>query len=380
MDFHIENKIQIMDSYIKYVESEINTHGIKPGVLDVEHLEKAKAVQRELRIRRKYPERFFDKYNTPVTIQFELTSKCNQACIMCYNQSGLSKNTENHDIDIDKLLNIAHELAAVNVPQIIISGGEPTLLGNDLFKIMDLFHEKGSHFVFITNGMLINEKNIKQFAKYNYAWMQFSIDGATSEIHDSIRGVKGAFKKVIHAVALARANGIPVGIASTIQRKNLHETSDMIDLAYHLGAYKHTLGEFMYAGRAVLNQDDISLDEKDIIQIRKTILKKRNQYAGLIQILKPFDPALALRIRMSTAASGLVIRPDGEVRIDCQAPARIGNVKDKNILDIWNEIGNRAWSHPKLLEYINKINNYKDLNLVFPRTHFDPDMDLTINS
>lgn len=274
---------------------------------------------------------------------------------------------------------MAKDLASVNIAQVIISGGEPTLLGDDLLKIMDIFHEIGTHFIFITNGMLINESNIHKFTKYNYAWMQFSIDGATESTHDHIRGVLGAFEKVVNAVALARAHGIPVGIASTIQKANLNELQDLIDLAYYLGAFKHTLGEFMYAGRAIINKSQIELNNNDISHIRKTLLKKQNQYRQQMFIQKPFDPALSLRIRMCSPPSGFLIRPNGEVRIDCQAPGRIGNVKEKNILDIWNDVGYNSWSHPQLLEYISKIKNYNDLNEVYPRTHFDPDLNLSYN-
>ncbi|MCL6748962.1 hypothetical protein DEM91_10120 [Prevotella sp. TCVGH] len=375
MDFKLNEKIQIMDSYIKYIESIFEHEGIKTGLLDEEHLAHAKALRHELKLRKKCPEEFIEKFDSPINVQFELTSQCNQHCLMCYNQSG--SGSANDDLNINQWIKIAEDLASVNVPQVIISGGEPTLLGDDLFKIMDIFHEIGSQFILITNGMLINEDNIHKFVKYDYVWMQFSIDGATESTHDYIRGAKGAFNKVVHAVALARAHGIPVGIASTIQKKNLNELSDLIDLAYYLGAFKHHLGEFMYTGRAIINKSKIELTGEDIIYIGKTLKKKRVEYAQEISIAKPFDPALNLRTHMCQPATGIVIRPNGEVRIDCQAPGRIGNVKEKNILDIWKDAGYKSWSHPKLLEYISKVMNYKDLNEVYPRTHYDPDLDLS---
>lgn len=225
--------------------------------------------------------------------------------------------------------------------------------------------------------MQINERYIKKLSKYNYAWMQFSVDGATEDIHDYIRGAKGAFKKVTNGIALARAYGIPVGVASTIQKKNIHQVGDLVDLAYHLGAYKHVMGQFMYAGRAVANRDDIGLSEDDIMSIKKVMIQKTEEYKGLISIQKPVDPALSLRIRMCSPNGGLLIRPNGEVRIDCLAPVRIGNVKEQSVLDIWNKAGRLAWSHPQVINYIDQIKTYKDMNEVHPRTHFEPDIDLT---
>ena len=382
-------KLEILDSYIRFIESElVKPVEVRVGTIDKTHLTILRSLKSNFKKRILDEQKYLNEKNgqfayinhfpNPISVQFELTSRCNQACIQCYNQSGIDKNIDNNDISVDKWIEIAETLAAIRIPQIIISGGEPTILGDDLFKIMDVFHDVGTHFVFITNGMNISERNIDKFAKYNYAWMQFSIDGSTEDVHDYVRGAKGSLKKVVKAVSLARSRGIPVGIASTIVRNNLHQVSDLIDLAYDLGAFKITLGEFMYAGRAVINKDEIGLDDKDILQIRRTIAKKSVQYGNLIQVIKAADPALSLRYRMCSIPTGMLIRPNGEVRIDCQAPARIGNIMESNIIDIWKNIGYKGWSQPELLDYISKIYTYKDLNTTYPRTHVDPDIDLSI--
>lgn len=384
-----DKKLEILDSYIQFVESELaKSPENRVGTIDKEHLRIVRQLKTDFKIKllseRQYgtdksgKSVYLNHYPMPISVQFELTSRCNQACIQCYNQSGIDKNKKNTDIPVEKWIETAKELAQIPLPQVIISGGEPTLLGDDLFKIMDIFHEVGSHFIFITNGMNINEENIDKFAKYNYAWMQFSIDGATEEVHDHVRGARGSFKKVVRAASLARSRGIPVGIASTIIRYNLHEINELIDLAYDLGAFKITIGEFMYAGRAVRNKESISLDDKDICQIRRTITKKSIQYNNLIRIIKPTDPALSLRYKMCSISTGMLIRPNGEVRIDCQAPARIGNIMESNIIDIWKKIGYKGWSQPSLLDYISKINTYMDLHTTYPRTHVDPDIDLSV--
>lgn len=381
--FYTKRKLSILKDYEQFLTEELK----KPiteraGTLDKEHLVILQELIRNMKIRSRYTEEqsnnlFVNSYPKPIATQFELTSRCNQACIQCYNQSGLKKNITNNDMDISDWIEIAKELASIKIPQIIISGGEPTLLGDDLFRIMDIFHEVGTHFVLITNGSNITAQNIDKFAKYNYAWFQLSIDGASSVTHEFVRGAKGSFDKVINAALLARSRGIPIGIASTIVRPNLHEVDALIDLAYNLGAFKITIGEFMYAGRAITNKDEIALADKDIRHIRNVIIRKRSQYGRLINIIKPADPALALRYRMSSPATGLLIRPNGEVRIDCQAPARVGNVKKSNIFNIWNNVGYKGWSHPELLDYIEKIYTYKDLNNIYPRTHVDIDLNLS---
>lgn len=95
-------------------------------------------------------------YDNPLGIQLELTSKCNQHCLHCYNQSGSNECTDS-ELTIKEWKQIAKELADMGVFQCVISGGEPTVLGDSVFEIMDILHQHGVIFVFISNGMLINE-------------------------------------------------------------------------------------------------------------------------------------------------------------------------------------------------------------------------------
>lgn len=74
-------------------------------------------------------------YQYPVGVQFELTYACNQKCIHCYNQSG-GKHAEK-EMSLDEWKKLAHRVGEMGVFQCIISGGEPTLLKEGLFEILD---------------------------------------------------------------------------------------------------------------------------------------------------------------------------------------------------------------------------------------------------
>ena len=125
-------------------------------------------------------------YERPTGAQLELTYKCNQRCRHCYNKSG--ECTDKSELSIDEWKKVARELGELGIFQCVLSGGEPTLLGDSLFEIMDILNEYGVKFIVITNGMLINEKNIEKFKKYRYSWFQVSIDGSRPELHDYVRG------------------------------------------------------------------------------------------------------------------------------------------------------------------------------------------------
>ena len=60
---------------------------------------------------------------------------------------------------------MARELGELGIFQCVLSGGEPTLLGDSLFEIMDILNEYNVKFIGNTNGMIINEQNIEKFKK-----------------------------------------------------------------------------------------------------------------------------------------------------------------------------------------------------------------------
>jgi len=199
-------KYKILSDYITYLRDTKKLNKGNDVFLDNDTFILAKNLLKDHKLleKQKVAGLITKSVKNPLSVQFELTSKCNQSCIHCYNQSGIEKNIDNDDIPFEKWIEVAHELAELPICQTIISGGEPLLVGEKLFQLMDILHSVGVHFLFITNGMLINEDIVKKLSKYDYAWMQFSVDGATENVHDYIRGNKGAFRKVINGICLAK--------------------------------------------------------------------------------------------------------------------------------------------------------------------------------
>ncbi|MBQ8693851.1 MAG: radical SAM protein, partial [Synergistaceae bacterium] len=130
-----------------------------------------------------YPEKFL----MPLTLQFELTTHCNVHCRHCYNKSG-EDNKFQDAMTPENWKNFARYLVERGgIFQCIISGGEPLLLGEDLFEIMDILHDDGTSFLVISNGLLMTPDKAKRFKKYRYKWFQISIDGVNAARHDESR-------------------------------------------------------------------------------------------------------------------------------------------------------------------------------------------------
>lgn len=312
-------------------------------------------------------------YEKPLGVQFELTYKCNQHCIHCYNQSGdYEYNSLAEELSVEEWKSIAKEAGKLGVFQCVISGGEPTLLGDSLFEIMDILDAYGVRFVVISNGMLIDNQMVEKFKKYTYSWFQISIDGSRPELHNAIRGAN-SFEKALDAANLIKEAGIPLVIAHSIMQLNKNYLGEMFDLCYLLGACKVMTGPISHMGRAVLNNEQVALTHDDILEIYKICDEKALEYSGKMQITLSAEEPTSLRVRLAEPNGVMLIRPNGDVKFDCVSPFKIGNTKKDSLETIWNERGKHVYKSQRLIEYVTAIKTAEDMLHVKPRVNVDPD-------
>lgn len=292
-------------------------------------------------------------FDMPTVVQLELTTDCNLKCRHCYNRS--NERVFPRTLTADDWKRVATDIVLNGgVFEVILSGGEPLLLGDHLFDIMDIFAEDGSSFVIISNGMLLKEEIAKKFLNYRFYWTQISIDGYNAEYHDYFRGVKGSHQKACNAAYYLSKNGLPLKIAHCVTNENKKDLEKMVKLAYQLGASAIILGENMKSGRAAKNDDTLMFeDEKN--ELYERIQELQILYSDKIKVERSANLKCQLKSGMSTPATGVVLRPNGDVRLDCVAPFVIGNLFDHSLSKIWKEKHKDCWKHPKVKEYYNSI-------------------------
>lgn len=299
------------------------------------------------------------------SLQFELTSHCNAACKHCYNNSGIHNNvpdamTAEHWISFARYL-VEHG----GVFECLLSGGEPLLLGEKLFELMDILHEDGSCFLLQTNGFLLTEDIAKRLKKYRYHWIQISIHGADAEYHDSFCQCRGGWEKAVNGAMMISGNGIPLKIAHCVTPYNLNDIDRMCELAYSLGASAITVGEVCLSGRVAQNQDLLLSDEEREILHRK-VKENFSKYQGHMKIKTSNSVRLGLERQRKKPYSTALIRPNGDIRIDGMAPFVIGNILAEDFAEIWEKKINLCWSNPRVTEFISNFGtndrNYSYIN------------------
>jgi MoaA/NifB/PqqE/SkfB family radical SAM enzyme len=171
----------------------------------------------------------FSKDST--NIFFHILTKCNLQCRHCYiNPAQHGKNTLSLSVIKAWLEAFAQNSRSKNL---IFLGGEPTL-HPDLPAAVEYAHNLGFGSITVdTNGYLFHDILSKvRPGEVNY--FSFSLDGATRETNDRIRGA-GSFDTCIAGLRKANSMGFATSLIFTVSSDNIHEVEMLPPLLKDLG-------------------------------------------------------------------------------------------------------------------------------------------------
>jgi MoaA/NifB/PqqE/SkfB family radical SAM enzyme len=166
----------------------------------------------------------------PLAVHLEVAASCNLTCTHCF--AGELPRRE-HRLSLDRLDRLFGELSAVGSFRLGLTGGEP-LLRHDLFDIIDLATNHGLHPCVTTNGLLIDEEVARAFGERDLVWLNVSLEGATAESNDAVRGA-GTFDRVLERLAVLRRHAT-FTLAFTITSANADEVAACVRLSERVGA------------------------------------------------------------------------------------------------------------------------------------------------
>ncbi|MDL2303757.1 radical SAM protein [Bacteroides sp. OttesenSCG-928-D19] len=176
-----------------------------------------------------------------VTIaMLELTYRCSEKCIHCYNpgatrnDSEISYRNQFEELQLDEYKRIIDELYAEGLVRVCLSGGDP-FSKSIIWEIIDYLYSKDIAFDIYTNGQnLIGYE--EQLAAYFPCAIGVSIYSSVPNVHDSITRVLGSFNKSIKVIDKLSALSIPIEIKCCIMQTNLKYYWGVADLAAQYGA------------------------------------------------------------------------------------------------------------------------------------------------
>jgi MoaA/NifB/PqqE/SkfB family radical SAM enzyme len=162
---------------------------------------------------------------------FHILTSCNLSCRHCY------INPEQHgtrSLSLDTIVSWLKQFSGkTRQANVIFLGGEPTLHPS-LSEAVKAARTMGYASITIdTNGYLFNDI-LSKLTPDEVDFFSFSLDGATRETNDRIRG-NGSYDTCLTGIRNAVDKGFHTSLIYTVSRDNLHEVNQLPRLLKDLG-------------------------------------------------------------------------------------------------------------------------------------------------
>jgi radical SAM protein with 4Fe4S-binding SPASM domain len=175
----------------------------------------------------------------PLSVQLEVTNRCNTACTHC-KRHRWPQNTQ--ELSTDGLCRIIDDLKRY-VKTITLSGGEPTQR-EDLPELLRTAKSGGISIGMLTNALKLDSEMMKALVT-NCDWIRVSLDASNPDTYQGIRGTKGGFSAVVENIKKMTTmsqelnTDCKIGICYTIQRTNIKDVQNMVSFVHNLGLNAH---------------------------------------------------------------------------------------------------------------------------------------------
>ena len=277
---------------------------------------------------------------------WELTYRCNERCVHCYNPGAAHSDFEkpdrlNNELTTDQVISSLKRLAEGGVFQLTLSGGE-IMLRKDFFEIVEAARQLGMAVNIYTNGLKLDEANINKLCDLWPSTVSFSIYSHVPKVHDDITRVPGSFDKTVAALKAMNERGVRTSLKSVQMSHTLKSYSGTLALANELNASPETeIGLSPGIDGAIAPMLMSTSNPQELILAAMTegfpifVGTEENNYGEFIK-----DPKATV---CAAGYAGLNFSADGSIYPCNSLTIKSGNLHKDDPLDIWHSaLGQRA--------------------------------------
>jgi radical SAM protein with 4Fe4S-binding SPASM domain len=268
------------------------------------------------------------KRNIPLSVQLDLTYRCNERCIHCY-----LDHDDHGEMTTSEIKELLDQMADAGVFYLTISGGE-IMMRRDFFEILEHARKRTFCIKLKTNGILIRKKDADRIKNLGVQSVQISIYSHRAEVHDAITKLPGSLANSIEAIRRLRGHGIKVSIANVLMVKNADDYVGVRALAAELDAQfmmDPTVTPMMDGDRGVLS---LNVDEAAL----REVFRDESLVGNVEEFCAPPSGASEEALDMLPCSAGHIacyVSPYGDVYPCVQFPLTCGNVRRTKFMDIW---------------------------------------------
>lgn len=280
-----------------------------------------------------------DDGKTICSCMFELTYRCSEMCIHCYNPGATRNNDEvSHrgdykELTLDDYKRIIDDMYDHGLVKVCLSGGDP-FSKEFAWELLDYLYEKDIAVEVFTNGQRITE-NVKRLADYYPLSIGISIYSGVAEDHDAITRIPGSWKKSMEVARQLHELAVPMNLKCCVMQPNLHSYYMVADIADAYGAvpqFEINISES--------NEGDICAKQLRLTEEQLQVVLRDNNLALYVGQEAPNFGGQKRDLSLSSCGAGktgFCMSPNGDLRA-CPAFTQVyGNLLTQSVEEILTE-------------------------------------------
>jgi MoaA/NifB/PqqE/SkfB family radical SAM enzyme len=281
-------------------------------------------------------------------IAFHLTDRCQLDCQHCLRDPALTPK----DLPLATIRKvIAQATATYGTAHVALTGGEPTL-HPEFAAVVDTIVEHGCSWHMVTNARRFEHTLALLKAvparKRQLSAIDFSLDGADEETHDTIRG-KGSFREVMLGATLCTAHDIPFVLQMVVNAKNVHQVEAFGLLAANLNAKRASFGMMQPTGTHL--DRELYLSPQALRSVQQRIERLGTVLKIDVAMAEGFPSAQSFHVCQPWRSEQLHIDVQGRLNLCCQHAGVPGDGTRSDVAGDLNEM-TFAEAHARLLKII----------------------------
>lgn len=200
------------------------------------------------------------------------SGSCNLACRHCWISPIYQGDGDNgQHVQLEHVRKAIREAKPLGLSSVKLTGGEP-ILHPQFRELVTLIDGAGLDIKIETNGTLIDAA-LAGFLKQtpHVSFISVSLDGATAETHEALRGVPGCYERALAGIEALVAVGFRPQLICTLHRGNVSQMAEIVALAEEMGSGSVKFNLVQQVGRGEQFAEEQGLEVAEIIQLYRRV-------------------------------------------------------------------------------------------------------------